>query len=142
MAKLPILGEELVELGFAFLEVFRHLSSVLNGYHEQGKEYYLCLDVIGLFAEFLHLFIVIAAFDVHLLVFTLKPFDGLLACLTLLFCMPLNPFELFLGIRELSVHSLRRWISEGRLNRGEGDNVPPFSFGVRSVQSFYSLGYL
>ena len=71
-----------------------------------GKSY-LCLGIIGFFAEFLDQLVVVASFDVHLLVFALKSFDGLLACLTLLFCMPLSPIELFLGVCELPVYSLR-----------------------------------
>lgn len=76
-------------------------------------ENYPCLDVVGLFAEFLHEFVVIATFNVHLLVFTLKSFDGLLACVTLLFCMPLSAIELFLGICELPVYALRCYVRKG-----------------------------
>lgn len=56
MPKLPVLGKELVELGLAFLEVFRDLSSVLGGCYgrDMGTEIYLCLDVISFFAEILH----------------------------------------------------------------------------------------
>ena len=38
MAEFPILSKELVELGLALLEVFRHLIRVLDECREQGSE--------------------------------------------------------------------------------------------------------
>ena len=48
----------------------------------------------------------------------------------------------FLGHLRAACVRAKMLREERKLERGRGGDVPPFSFGVRSVQSFYSLGYL
>lgn len=77
---------------------------------------HLRCNIIGLFSQLLHLFVVVPPLECHLLVLPLKPFNCLLWAEFLVFGMFLGTFKFFLCIEELFSDALVTNISK----RGKG----------------------
>lgn len=145
MPKLPIFSKKLVELGITFLEVFGHLNGASDECHGQGMKMRLkkipfprchrpLCGVLPLVCRcravrcpFVRILVEVARWSVGLR-------DASLLHVS-------EPVRAFLGHLRVAYVLAKMLCERGKPRMGSRDDVPPFSFGVRSVRSFYSLDY-